>query len=594
MSWKAPGPAVVGFSALLLGFLTLAAYVPALRGGFVWDDDLYAGNPLLTRSGALSKIWTLQPAPELYYREYPMVYTSFWLERRLWDPRPLGYHVDNVILHIINALLVWLLLRRLGLRWAWLAGAVFALHPVQVESVAWIAERKNVLSGLFFLSAFGAYLRYEDGEGRRWYWGALGLFALALLSKTVVATLPVALLLVRWQRGLKTGWPQVRGLLPFFALALGWGLFTVWVEAHNLGPDALRARLCVSFAQRLLMAGHAFWFYPMKLAWPAQLSFSYQRWPLDVHDRVQWLWPATALAGCAGLALARERLGRGFAAALGFYAVTIAPMLGFISLYTFRFAPAADHYQYLACIGLIAAAVGAAARFFSRRWLAAALSAAVLCGLGAATWRQGRLYRDSGTLWRDVLAKNPASFLAHNNLGFCLAGQGRLDEAIRHYELALKSEPDFAPAHDNLGVALAGKGRLEEAMRHYELALQAQPGFASAHSNLGAALAGLGRTGEAIAHYELALQARPDNAGAHNNLGLALAKQGRIGEAMRHYELALQAQPDMAEAHSNLAGALAAQGRREEAAGHYEAALRARPDFAEARRNLAALLKAAP
>jgi tetratricopeptide (TPR) repeat protein len=532
-----------------------------------------------------------------------MVYTTFGLERRLWGLQPMGYHVDNVILHIINAILVWLLLKRLGMRGAWMVGAVFALHPVQVESVAWISERKNVLSGLFFLLAFGGYLRFEDGEGRWWYWESLSLFVLALLSKAVASTLPVALLLVRWQRGLKIGWREVRDLLPFFALAFGMGLFTVWVETNNLGPETQRAVFRISFWQHILLAGHALWFYAIKLAWPAHLAFSYERWPLDVHDWVQWLWAGAALAGCAGIWLVRERWGRSFAAAMGFYVITIAPLLGFFSLYTFRFTFVADHYQYLASIGLIAAAVGGAERLFSwnagpassrglrsRSWFAAALSLALLFALGAATWRQGRVYRDDETLWRDVLSKNPASFLAHNALGFVLAGQGKMDEAMRHYDLALQAQPDFASAHNNLGAALARQGKIDEAIRHYGLALQAQPEFALAHSNLGAALAGQGRMDEAMRHYDLALQMHADCAPAHNNLGLALAGQGKIDEAIRHYDLALQAQPDFAEAHSNLGGALAKLGRIEEAIRHYNLALQAQPDFAEAHDNLGVAL----
>ncbi|MBI4679055.1 MAG: tetratricopeptide repeat protein [Elusimicrobia bacterium] len=577
------------FGALLLFLLTFSAYIPAIRARFIWDDDYYAGNQLLERPDALRLIWTLDAAPWAYYRDVPMVYTTFWLERRLWGARPMGYHVDNVILHMMNAVLVWLLLGRLGMRGAWMAGAVFALHPVHVESVAWIAERKNVLSGLFFLLAFGAYLRFEEGEGRRWYWGSLSLFLLALLSKAVTCALPAALLLVRWQRGLKTGWREARDLIPFFALAFALGLFTVWVETNNLGPDARRAGCDLSLSQHLLLAGRALWFYPMKLAWPIDLSFSYERWALDARDWAQWLWPAAALAGGAWVWLARGLWGRGLAAAIGFYLMTIAPMLGFFRILTFRFTFVADHYQYLASIGWIAAAVGGAARLFGAG-LGAALSVVVLLALGAATWRQGGVYRDDATLWEDVLAKNPASFLAHTNLGHALAEQGRLDEAIRHYRLALQARPDAASARNNLGVALAGQGRIEEALRQYELALLAQPDFAEAHSNLGSALARQGRMDEAVRHYGLALQAQPYCASAHNNLALALAGQGRLDDAVRHYDLALQARPDFAEAHSNLGGALARQGRLDDAVRHYELALQARPDFAEAHNNLGAAL----
>ncbi|MDD5628894.1 MAG: tetratricopeptide repeat protein, partial [Elusimicrobia bacterium] len=358
-----------------------------------------------------------------------------------------------------------------------------------------------------------------------------------------------------------------------------------------LGPDAQRARYSLSFAQHLLLAGRAFWFYPLKLVWPAGLAFSYPHWTLAARDWTQWTWVVAALGAAAAVWLNRERWGRGLAAALGFYAVTIAPLLGFVSVYTFRFSFVADHYQYLASLGWIAAAVGGATRLLGpMRRLGAALASAALLLLGVLTWRQGSLYLDSDTLWRDVLTKNPSSCLAHTNVGLALAEQGRLDEAIRHYRLALQAQPDSDWAHNNLGVALVRQGRLEEAIRHYELALQAMPVSALAHSNLGSALAQQGRLDEAIRHYELALQAQPDCAAAHNNLGLALAKLGRLDEAVRHYERALRTQPDFAEAHANLGGVLAGRGDLKGALRHYSLALRARPDFAEAHNNLGNVL----
>ena len=512
-SLKGSSPtATAWFGGLFLCLLTFSAYIPAIRGAFVWDDDRYAANPILLQPDALRQIWTPGTTREQYYREFPMVYTSFWLERRLWGLRPDGFHIVNIALHVFNAILAWLLLKRLGLREAWLAAAIFALHPVHVESVAWITERKNLLSAFFYLLALNGYLKFEDESDLRWYLGSLVLFVAALLSKPVTCTLPVILLLLRWQRGRGIGRLDMMHLLPFFLLSAGAGAFTIVVERKVIGrPD-----FDISWAQHILLAGRAFWFYPMKLVWPANLAFSYERWALNAHDVFQWLWVLAALVAGACVWRERNRLGRGILAGLGFYAVTIAPMLGFSTIYTFHFSFVADHYQYLSSLGLIAVGVGSVGGLFHedrtkpetsrwRHWTGVLLGALALALLGALTWQQTQVYRDSSTLWQDVLSKNPGSFLAHNNLGVVLAEQGNMDEAIRHYSRALQEKPDYAAAHNSLGVALAGQGKTDEAIRQFNLALQTRPDYAEAQNNLGAALAVQGTADEAIRHHHSAL-----------------------------------------------------------------------------------------
>jgi hypothetical protein len=341
--------------------MTLAAYWPSIRGGFIWDDDRYAANPILEQPDGLTTIWTLQPAATQYYKEFPLVYTTFWLERHVWGLDPLGYHVVNLVLHVANALFVWLLLKRLQVGGAWIAAVIFALHPVQVESVAWISERKNVLSGLGYLLALAGYLRFEDSRGRGWYAGALVLFLAALLSKPVTCTLPVILLILRWQRGLTITRRDIVNVMPFFALALAIGVFTLVVERSSPNPATY-----LSLAQRLLVAGRALWFYPAELVWPANLAFSYPRWSVDVQSLAQWSWVAAAVAAGAGVWRARHRLGRPFVGGLMFYVITISPVIGLVGVYTFRYAFVADHYQYLASIGLIAAATGSVVHLLRR------------------------------------------------------------------------------------------------------------------------------------------------------------------------------------------------------------------------------------
>jgi protein O-mannosyl-transferase len=587
---------------LVLVALVLLVYLPALRGGVIWDDNAYVTDNRALRSlEGLRKIWLKLGTTPQYY---PMVFTSFWLEYHLWRLQPFGYHLVNVLLHAVNAVLLWRVLRRLEIPGSWWAAAIFALHPVMVESVAWITERKNVLSCLFYLLAAQAYFRFRplwDGKevkARDWrfYPLVLVLFLCGLLSKTVTSSLPAALALLVWWKNGKIERRDAVALAPLFVLGAALGSMTAWLEKYHV--HASGTEWALSFAQRCLLAARVLWFYAGKLFWPDKLTFIYPRWEIDVGAAWSYLFPAGALAVLMALWLLRLRIGRGPLVAVLFFAGTLAPALGFIDVFPFRYSYVADHFQYLASVGLIALAVGTGAAMACRagprgRHLGTLAAAGVLLTLGVLTWRQAHIYQNLETLWRDTLAKNPDAWIAHNNLGSALARAGNLEEAMAHYEEALRMRPDDAETHYNVGLTLAQLGQMQEAIAQYEQALQIKPDYAEAHNNLGNALLQAGQFEQAAGHFEQALQIRPDYAQAHYNLGLALVRLGRELEAIPHWEQAVRLRPDFFEAHGNLGLALAHAGRVREAIGQYEEAVRLKPDSARVADNLARLLATA-
>jgi Tfp pilus assembly protein PilF len=548
--------------ALVLAVVTFAAYQPTWRAGFVWDDDDHlTANPAMTAHHGLKMIWSSLAVS----RYYPLTLTSFWIQRRLWGLNPLPYHLVNVALHATNGILIFFLLRRLRARAAWLAATLWALHPVNVESVAWITELKNTQSGLFFFLSVWCFLRSEAGAARRrWYGLALLCGLAALLSKPSTVVLPLALLLcVWWERG---SWRRadILRIAPFFILALGMSALTV-VEQRGPIQLAGTAEWNLGMAERFVMAGKAVWFYASKTVWPARLTFVYPRWKLDAGSVWSWLPLAGLVVGGALLWLWRRQFwARAGWFGCGFFVLSLLPVLGFFDVFYFRYSYVADHFQYLACIGLISLAVSTGTAICERAgqrgrdWgmLAAAI---VMLTLGLSTWGQARIYQDSETLWGDTLAKNPQCWMAHNNLGTVFLREGKVSGAIAHFDQALEIKPDDAEAHTNLGIALYQTGKREEAMEHFQQALRINPNKAEAHGNLGIALAQTGKIEEAIAHYERALRIKPDIVEVYSNLGNALARVGRLPEAIVQYEQALRIRPDFTLAQNALARLQAGQ-----------------------------------
>jgi protein O-mannosyl-transferase len=580
--------------AALLAVLTLAAYLPALQGGFVWDDDDYVSeNAALRTPAGLAAIW-LQPGAVPQY--YPLTFTSFWIEYRLWGLDPAGYHAVNLVLHVLAALLLWRVLLVLRLPGAWAMAALFALHPVQVESVAWITERKNVLSGVLYLAALFAYLRFVDATGsgrRRWYMLSLICFAGALLGKTVTCSLPAALCLILWWRRGALRRADLLPLLPHFALGAGLAAVTVWMERHHVGAAGIDWQL--SWIDRCLIAGRALWFYAETLAWPRDLTFIYPRWQIDAAAGWQYLYPVTFVGLLAALFGLRARLGRGPLVCVLLFAGTLLPALGFFDVFPMRYSFVADHYQYLACIPLFVLAVSVALAIGRRVELSdpragQAILAGVLLLLGALTWRQARVYTNAETLWRDTLAKNSGAWMAHNNLGLLLFARGDLVAASGHYEAALRIKPNDDFAHNNLGNVYVHQGDLARAEREFSAAIALAPHNAEARNNLGNVFVELQRWEPAAEQYEAALRSNPGYADAHNNLANVLAVRGDSERAIAHYRAAVLLDPTYADAHHNLAVLLASRGERDEAIAELRTALRLKPDYPQARATLDALL----
>jgi protein O-mannosyl-transferase len=576
--------------AVLLVSAVVVAYHPAWNAGFIWDDDIYVtGNRLLSEPGGLWRLWFSLNAPSQYF---PLTYTVFWLERALWGFNPAGYHWVNILLHAVNAVLVWRLLRRLALPGAWLAAALFALHPVQVESVAWVTELKNILSLLFCLLAMFAWVEFVEERSRpswRWFVLALATYALALLSKSTACTLPATLLLVLWLKRTPLNRVSVVQVLPFLALGLGMGVLAMWWERYHQGTHG--QIFALGPVERLLVASRAIWFYAGKLAWPTNLAFSYPRWTINATDPLAYAWLAACVGFAGILGFYRRAVGRGVVTAVLFFAASLSPMLGFIMLYTFRYAFVADHYQYVASIGPAALTAAGLSRWLGtvsgpQRFVGPVLCATLLCTLAVLTWRQSATYTNLETLWRATLSVNPGSPLAHNNLGNTLIEDGKADEAITHFQIALKNRADLAETHNNLGNALLRKGELDAALAQFQQALELAPGLAGTHNNLGALLLEKDQLDEGIAHYRRAVQIDPSFEEAHKNLGLVLLQHGRAEEAAVELDRALELRPELATAHNGLGLIQLQRGQVEAALAHFQRAAELRPDLATAQNNL--------
>jgi protein O-mannosyl-transferase len=507
--------------AVLIVAVTIVAYIPAIHGGFVFDDnELIVENRLVKAPDGLYRFWFTTEAADYY----PLTSTLWWLQWRLWGADPMGYHAVNVLLHAVSAILVWIILRGLKIPGAWLGGLVFAVHPVNVASIAWISELKNTLSMLFFLVTIASYLVFDEERQWRFYGLSLGAFLLALLSKTAVVMLPIVLLgCVWWKRG-RLRWNDLLRSVPFFVLSLALGLVTLWYQYNPVrGELTVRTE---GFISRLAAAGWMPWFYLYKAVLPIDLSMIYPKWDVDGSRVDSWL-PGLGLVTCFALFWYKRRTwGRPLLFALGYFVVMLFPVLNLLKQGPYRLASVADrwdHWQYYSIIAPIALVVGACGRACSRmgQWgrpVERLASIAVLVILGVATWVRAGVFGTAETLWRDTLAKNPNALVAHSNLGNVLVEAGRYEEAIQHFEYALQIKPNYANARNNLGVALARAGKVQEAVAQYELTLRIAPDFVAAHNNLGEALFQLGKTQEAIVHWEEALRIDPDCAEARSNL----------------------------------------------------------------------------
>ena len=604
--------------------VTLVVYIPAMSGEPVWDDlKFLTKSPqepvgrLVQADDGLYRIWFTGETSDYW----PLTETTFWLEWRLWGMDTTGYHVVNILLHAVAAVLVWRILKRLGIPGAPLAGMIFAVHPVCVASVAWIIERKNTLSMVFYLLTVLAYLHHQRRGAARWYLLALAAFALALLSKTSVVMLPVVLLgITWWQRGRIT----VKDMLlsvPFFALSLGMSVATLCFQRPQIIADWADLQPG-GLAARLANAGWVVGFYLYKAAVPTKLSIIYHKWPVEVGSVVFWLPLAAWLACLVVLWVFRRSWGRAGLFALGYFVAALVPVLGFFNMMFMQHSWVSDHLQYVAIVGIIALGAGVWARWcLGRRsgpasagpargirlpdartvtaWTVASLVVVVLAAL---TWRQAGIYKTDESVWKDTLAKNRTAAMAHYNLGRTRGKEGEVDEAEHYFRKAIKYRPNFVIAHNSLGNALAKQGdldgaaecfrtairiqpshagaqynlarvylkwtKLDESEKHFRLAAEAAPDYADAHYGLGYVLGKQGKLDKAMESLRAAIRAMPNHAGAYNDLGVIHFERGEFNEAIENFQMVVRILPRSATAHLYLAKAYSRMGRRAEAAEH--------------------------
>jgi protein O-mannosyl-transferase len=495
------------------------------NAGFIWDDDDHlTQNRCIVGPLGLKQIWTSGQA--VYY---PLVLTSFWVLHKFVGLNPLPYHLLNILMHAGAGVLLWGVLRQLHVRGAWLGAALWALHPVMVQSVAWITELKNTQSCFFYLLSILFFLKADRAGSQseqRWRFDlSLVFFAMAIASKPSTVMLPVVLVLCLWWLS-----GQVRQrlvvLAPFILLSVAASAWTIWQQRFLSG--ALGAEWPQTWPQRLAISGMDLWFYLGKLLWPTPLIFIYPRWTIDTGRLSTFLPLLTALGGLFYLWWKRNGPLRPVFFAAAYFVVSLFPILAFFNVYFFRYSFVSDHFQYLASIGPLALAASGITICLgvlgkAKSWLKPALSAALLLTLGILTWRQAETYRDIETLWRTTLSRNPDCWMAHNNLSGVLIDERRTDEAIAHSQKALSLRPGEPESNANMAKALCQKGKIDEGIAYYQTSLKIAPRKPATHNNLGNAFREKGQFTNAIAEYKKSIQLDPGYTAPHNNLALILA-----------------------------------------------------------------------
>lgn len=592
---------MMGLQVLVIVLAVVCIYWPVLEGGWLWDDSRYVTSNLLLRSfTGLEKIWF---EPKSFVEYYPILATAEWVQWHLWGMETLGYHVTNLGLHCINALLVWRVLGKFGLRLAWLGGLIFAIHPVQVESVAWISELKNTLSLPPFLLAVCAWIDYEEKKLSRDYWIALGLFLVAMLCKISMVSFPLMILFYAWWKRDRITLGDLQASAPFFVISLVLGALTVYLGAvfthshsvHDMVGVSLGSVTQGGWASRVAVMGLSLSFYFFNCIWPVGLLPIYPKWAVNPPSPWQFLpWPVMAVL-FYGLWTGRKNWGKGVLLGAGFFLLMLLP---FAALH-WSFTWVMDHFLYIPIIGLIGLVVAGLGQiderwpWFSRPY-GIGILAAVMALMAYDSFSYAGVFIDSETLWTFTLSRNPDSWLAHNNLGNAFIKKGEIDGAIAEFEKALQVNANYAKSHNNLGYSLLQKGRVDDAIEEYEKAVKIDPDFADAYGNIGVALAQKGQIDEAIVEYQKALSVNPSFVEVMSNLGLALAKKNRWDEAIVQWQKAVEINPDYAQGHTNLGVAFMQKGLVNEATAQFQEAVRLDPTDPNAQSNLAKAEAMAP
>ncbi len=600
---------LAGFVLALAIFLT---YLPVRSAGFIWDDDDHiTANPTVVGPLGIKEIWTTS-AGDIS----PLTRSTFWLEHKRGGLSPLPYHLITVFLQMACAILLWQVLRRLRVPGAWLGAAIWALNPIQVESVAWATEMKNTESGLFFLLSILFFIedivsrKAEGKSGVGWRYGLTLLFAaLAMGAKASAVVLPASLCLVAWWLAGRWQWSNLLKVVPVVPMSILSSIMAIWTQSRREGMSHDQP-IVSTLAQRVIGAADAIWFYLGKLAWPHPLMAMYPVWKIDSHQWYSWL-PLVAIVAALiacwpGRPGVKWPLSRPYFFVLAWFVTALFPALGLVDTYTYRYtggyALVYLHFQYLAGMAPLALAGAGiiqltdfafAGKNPGREWLRWIPAALLLLVLAVASWHRVWVFQTNETLWSDAVEGNPECWSCHYNLGTEFLLKGQPDKAIDEFQKTVDINPGFAKANNNLGIALAQKGRDDEAIAHFQKALATNPDdtdAAEARYNLGSALMRKGQTAEAAADFQKALAINPEYADAHNNLGIALARQGRPDEAIEQYSKALAINSNYAEAQYNLGDILARTGQTDEAIGHLQKALQMNPNYAEVHNDLGIVL----
>jgi hypothetical protein len=533
----------------------LLVYFPALHGDFLWDDPQYVtANPLLRDPSGLAKAWF---APGSVMEFYPLQETALWLQWRAFGAAPFGYHLANVLLHVLSGLLLWRFFGQLGLRHGWLGGLLFVVHPANVESVAWISELKNALSLPPFLVAMTALVRFYDTKRPRDYGLAFASFTLAVLVKISMAPFPFVILLYAWWKNGRVTTRDARIAAPFLAVAVICSVLTVYAYLRfgALHPDHPLIAPIGGPLARLALAGLTTSFYFVHIVWPSPLLPMYAAWKVNPPSRLDVLPWISWLALLAWLWSRRATFGRHALLGIGFFLLMIAPFCGIATQSYMYFSWVMDHFLYIAMIGpigLIVAGVDEVLRRESTAWraLVGVATAFVILMLGWQSRAYAAQWRDGETLWTYAVKQAPSVWLPHYNLGNAYRRDGRFDDAIAQYRESIRLQPDFDWSHNNLGISLADNpDTLADAMAQYRTAIRLRPNFAEAHNNLANVLSRTGHADEAIPEYQAALASKPDMIAARYNLALAYLNLGRRAEAAKELREIVREQPGFTPAH---------------------------------------------
>ena len=579
------------FNACLVVLATLFSHWQSISGGFIWDDDAHVTRQFLRSLNGLWQIWFKLGATQQYY---PIVHSTFWIEQALWGDNAALYHLTNIVFHIIVVFMLVAVLKQLAIPGAWIAGFIFALHPVHVESVAWITEQKNTISAIFYLITALFYLKFDSNRQIKYYTYASILFIIALLSKSVTATLPPALLVLFWWRRGKISFKNdVIPLIPFFIIGICGGIFTAWIEKVYIGAQGSDYQSAVQLTPltRCLLAGHVILFYLSKLLWPTNLTFIYEHWSISASDYTDYIYTFSVIiilallvryAITGGNRKSYDTFSRAPLAGFLFFAGTLFPVLGFANVYPFMFSYVADHFQYLASVGIIVPLCAyitirlekLSDDFYS---IIHVLGGCIIALFGFLSFLQCNIYKNGETLYRDTILKNPSCWMAHNNLGAILLSQGKQEEAKIQFSTALKIRPDYPDARSNMCSVLIREGNLKEALVNAQEAKRLRPSSPENLNNLGIVLFNLGRNDESIAIYNEAIRLRPEYPEVLNNLGNALVQSGKKQEDLDCYIKAIKFKNDFPEAYANISILYLGSGHIVEGINCYEQAVKLLP-----------------